>query len=49
MLAFITNYWIITLPTLVTGFVLLRKLKLAREKAERAVIPATIAIKKQGK
>lgn len=46
MLAFITNYWIITLPTLLTAFVLLRKLKRAKEGAEKALIPATITRKK---
>ena len=49
MIAFITNYWIITLPTLLTGLILLRKLKQTREEAEKALIPATIARNNQGK
>jgi hypothetical protein len=49
MLAFIIDYWIITLPTLLTGLILFRKLKQAREQAQKALIPAAIARQKQGK
>jgi len=44
MIAHITNYWFVTLPTIITGFVLLRILKRAREEAAaRAVVPVIIA------
>lgn len=47
MLAFVTNYWFVTLPTVFTGFILLRVLKQAREEmAARARVPAPIARKK---
>lgn len=47
MLAHITTTWLITLPTIITGFVLLRKLKQIREEAAaRAVVAAPIARKK---
>lgn len=31
MLAFITSYWFVTLPSILTGFYLLRVLKVAKE------------------
>lgn len=44
MLAFIANYWFLTLPTVLTGLYLLRILKQAKEeRAARAHAPATIA------
>jgi hypothetical protein len=43
------DYWIITLPTLLTGLILFRKLKQAREQAQKALTPAVIARHKQGK
>ncbi len=47
MLATITNYWFVTLPTVFTGLFLLRKLKQAREDAAaRALVPVPIARKK---
>ena len=47
MLASITNYWFVTLPTLFTGLFLLRKLKQAREEAAaNALVPVPIARKK---
>lgn len=33
MLAFITSYWFVTLPTFLTGLYLLRMLKIAQESA----------------
>lgn len=46
MLPFITTYWFITLPTILTAFILQQILKQAREEAAaRAVVPATIARK----
>jgi hypothetical protein len=37
MLAFITSYWFITLPTVVTGAYLLRVLKKTQEQKEKKV------------
>ncbi len=47
MLATISEYWFTTLPAIITGIFLLRKLKKTREEmAARALVPATIVRKK---
>ena len=43
MLAFITSYWFVTLPTILTGFYLLRMLKSAQEdKTTTERVPVTV-------
>ena len=47
MLAFVTSYWFVTLPTVLTGLILIQILNQTREEmAARARVPATIARKK---
>lgn len=47
MLADITYIWFLTLPSLLTGLILLRKLQRLKEEAEaRSPVPAAIARRK---
>lgn len=46
----LTNAWMLTLPTLVTAFLLLRKFKELREREQaKALVPAPIPQETQGK
>jgi hypothetical protein len=45
MLAFITSYWFITLPTVFTGAYLLRALKKAQEQKEKKVQQERIRVR----
>lgn len=51
MIEFLTNYWFAVLPTALTGVVLLRVMKKARDEKmskEKALVPVAARGKRQG-
>jgi hypothetical protein len=47
MLAVIANYWLVTLPTLLTGFLLLRTLNQARKELEARTRVAAVILQEK--
>jgi hypothetical protein len=44
MVAFVTSYWIATLPTIVAGVIMLGALKKMRDEKAKAKAPATVPV-----